>query len=279
MRAMGRGRFLLEIAVGGVLVAWWLQVEWHSLSTSVPLRSDTFTGSPYATITVIGLGLVFASARSRPWVAVAILGAILVCQLLFWPARFSQTGWVAYLILLPVPYLLAESSPVRHRRWLLASVITGALAVAALLTLPSLSMSGVWGTINGQPWDAPPLWPDIATWTVVCVAAALGMWALGSRSARARREDSTSASPLVKTAPAAPSIAPPEGLDLLSPREREIFVLVAAGMTNAEIARRAFIAETTVKSHVSSILGKMDASSRSELIALAHAGGLIGTGR
>ncbi|GAA1795378.1 hypothetical protein GCM10009748_33540 [Agromyces lapidis] len=260
-----------EIAVAVVLVAWWFIVEGSSIASSVPVRTESFVGSPYAALTVIGFGLVFALARSRPQLALGLLGVILVCQLLFWPARLSQTGWTAYLILLAVPYLLAASASVRNRRLLAAAVVPGALAVAALLTLPSFSMSGEWGTINGKPWDAPGLWPDVAVWSVICLCVALGMWALGSRSAHQGAGAPSNSADRAETNQALLVGSPAGGSESLSPREREIFGLVASGMSNAEIAKRAFVAETTVKTHVSSILRKLNARSRSELIAMAHA--------
>lgn len=56
----------------------------------------------------------------------------------------------------------------------------------------------------------------------------------------------------------------------LTPREREIYDLAAKGMTNREIAKSLYIEETTVKSHMSRVLSKTGASSRSALIAGAH---------
>jgi two-component system, NarL family, nitrate/nitrite response regulator NarL len=61
---------------------------------------------------------------------------------------------------------------------------------------------------------------------------------------------------------AAPAEVPPEPLDSLSPREREILALIAQGASNKEIARELGIAETTVKIHVQHILRKLGLSSR-----------------
>lgn len=55
----------------------------------------------------------------------------------------------------------------------------------------------------------------------------------------------------------------------LSPRERSVLAHVALGMTNREIAETLGIAETTVKSHVKSVLRKLGASNRSEATAIA----------
>jgi len=61
----------------------------------------------------------------------------------------------------------------------------------------------------------------------------------------------------------------------LTPREREILGLVAAGRTNGEIGKQLFIATKTVSVHVSNILGKLGASSRTEAAALARRQGLL----
>jgi DNA-binding NarL/FixJ family response regulator len=59
-------------------------------------------------------------------------------------------------------------------------------------------------------------------------------------------------------------LAPPA----LSHREKEILALVVRGQTNAQIAERLFVAESTVKTHLSSAFSKLDAGSRAEAAAL-----------
>ena len=56
----------------------------------------------------------------------------------------------------------------------------------------------------------------------------------------------------------------------LTPREFEVLRLVAAGMSNARIASELFISPKTASVHVSNILAKLGASSRSEAAATAH---------
>jgi DNA-binding CsgD family transcriptional regulator len=65
------------------------------------------------------------------------------------------------------------------------------------------------------------------------------------------------------------------GSDTLTPREREILALVAEGRSNGEIGKRLFISTKTVSVHVSNILGKLDASGRTEAAAIARRRGLL----
>jgi DNA-binding CsgD family transcriptional regulator len=65
---------------------------------------------------------------------------------------------------------------------------------------------------------------------------------------------------------------------VLTAREQEIAYLVAAGKTNAEIARSLWISPRTVERHVGSVLGKLGHRSRVELAAAVAAGELPGSG-
>ena len=63
-------------------------------------------------------------------------------------------------------------------------------------------------------------------------------------------------------------------LDRLSRREREVFDLVATGMTNAEIARQLFLTEATVKTHITRMLSKLDLRDRVQVVIYAYEHGL-----
>jgi DNA-binding NarL/FixJ family response regulator len=69
--------------------------------------------------------------------------------------------------------------------------------------------------------------------------------------------------------------ANPEAIAALSAREKEVFLLAARGLSNAEIAQTAFIGETTVKSHIRSILAKLSLNSRVQIVAHAYENGLV----
>ncbi|URM93572.1 response regulator transcription factor [Actinomadura madurae] len=68
--------------------------------------------------------------------------------------------------------------------------------------------------------------------------------------------------------PAAPADTP--GLDELTPREREVFRCLGEGLSNGQIAARLAMAETTTKTHVSRILGKLGLASRVQAAILAQ---------
>ncbi|WP_322920407.1 helix-turn-helix transcriptional regulator [Nocardioides renjunii] len=74
----------------------------------------------------------------------------------------------------------------------------------------------------------------------------------------------------------APAPATGAGDDtVLTPREREILALVAEGRSNGEIGKQLFISTKTVSVHVSNILAKLDAASRTEAAAVARRRGLL----
>jgi DNA-binding NarL/FixJ family response regulator len=70
--------------------------------------------------------------------------------------------------------------------------------------------------------------------------------------------------------------AAPPGLASLTERERKVVALVAAGLSNAEIARELVISPFTAKTHVSRSMTKLNARDRAQLVVFAYEYGLTG---
>ena len=68
---------------------------------------------------------------------------------------------------------------------------------------------------------------------------------------------------------------PPKALEELTVREREVLALIAAGLSNTEIAGRLVMSVSTAKTHVSRILAKLAARDRAQLVVIAYQSGLV----
>lgn len=278
-----------EPAFGALFFTAWFVQSASGIVADVPSRTDTFLTNPYAVLIAAGFGLAIALCRVRPGTALSLTAGLLILQLLFWPARFSQVSWVAYLGLVLLVVGISAYSRVNTRRVLLGLSIVCSIAVSALLNVPFLSMSGVWGTINGKEAGSIEVVQGFVAWMVVGILLTLGAWRVGSRlripAMRLEQGPSSqrfTAAAVTDTETNAPDPDRPhpdsagwDSIADLSAREREIFLLAARGLSNNDIAHSAHIGESTVKTHLSSILTKLGFTSRAQIVAHAYQSGLL----
>jgi DNA-binding NarL/FixJ family response regulator len=85
---------------------------------------------------------------------------------------------------------------------------------------------------------------------------------------------------LDRFAPMLPAADPQAASELeeLTERERQVLILVAQGLSNAELARRLFVSEATVKTHVGRILAKLGLRDRVQAVVYAYENGLVRAG-
>jgi DNA-binding NarL/FixJ family response regulator len=83
---------------------------------------------------------------------------------------------------------------------------------------------------------------------------------------------------IAQFARAAPPSTPPTALDELTPRELEVLMLMARGLSNGEIAHELVLSAATVKTHVKRVLAKLDLRDRVQAVVLAYEAGLVAPG-
>jgi DNA-binding NarL/FixJ family response regulator len=74
---------------------------------------------------------------------------------------------------------------------------------------------------------------------------------------------------------AAPLLKSVDALELITPREREVLLLIARGRSNSEVAEELHRSSATAKTHVSRLLSKLGARDRAQLVVIAYESGLM----
>ena len=69
-----------------------------------------------------------------------------------------------------------------------------------------------------------------------------------------------------------------DGMDELTPREREVVALIASGLSNDEISRKIYVSPSTVKTHAARAMTKLRARDRAQLVVFAYQAGLVRPG-
>ena len=82
--------------------------------------------------------------------------------------------------------------------------------------------------------------------------------------------------PMPRTAPAgAPGIARADDVEALTPRQREVLLLIAQGLSNSEIEVELGITRATCRSHITALLARLGARDRAQLVIAAYESGLV----
>lgn len=258
-------------AVGSAFVGLWIVAE-AAREPNVPV--------------MVALGLAIALVRILPFASLALalvgegisaVGAATPSG--SWVHLPMSTDWALYLAALVIPALVVATGSRRTLRPSLVAAFIGAMGLSALI---ALSGTQVWATRIAVGWmgggeDALPLNVFITLGLVFALLAG-GAWLLGWGAAGFVRFLTTlTRDPLIRVrlhdALSLGTIS--EELPALTPRERDVLLLVADGMSNAQIATALFLSEATVKSHLRNILSKFQLSSRTEVVALAWRTGLV----
>ena len=221
-----RLRPILEPAIAAGALVLWAASNANAFVTEIPVRSEYDATNPYHVAIAVALALSIAIVRVVPRFSLGIIGGVLVTQMIAWPSRFSNENWTAYVMLVLVAFGLSVHASATLRQVSIVIALPIAVLVSALLNVPALSTTGMWGLINGKPPESADVATGFAISTVVLLAAFSFAWYLGylwrNRFARAA---STSEQFDGAAGQSLSSYRNPAGLTELTPRERDVYFL------------------------------------------------------
>lgn len=242
------------------------------------------------------LGLAIALTRVLPHVAMIVSAAGLVVATVGgllpvyvwhpgaghepWLHAITDNDWPAYSAALVVPALVVLSA--RSRTVVRASFVFALISAIWLAFLLVLASPQV-GWMHGRLVEWLPSWIEsrdarvfVAFALLLTVLSAL-LWIVAwGVSGLVRFAGSVLQDPLMRVRfNEALRLTPTDDQPKLTARERDVLLLIADGKSNAEIAAALFLSETTVKSHLRSILAKLGLKSRTEIAAFAWKTGLV----
>ena len=209
-------------------------------------------------------------------VATAIFPASYRDQPTSWLHPMNSTDWPIYAAVIAVPALVAIWAKRPARRMSLIAAAIGGLWLGALV-----------GAAPELPWNHGRLtwWVNLGlgnlgrstiAFSLFLLLIGLLAWAIGwGIGGVVRFAQTLLRDPVIRVRiNDAFGISRGEG-PALTARERDVLLLVSDGKSNAEIAAALFLSETTVKSHLRSILSKLGLKSRTEIAAYAWKTGLV----
>ena len=198
-----------------------------------------------------------------------------------WLHQMTDTDWPAYAAALVVPALVVANA--RRTTVVRASLVVAALSplwLAALIATASPALP--WG--KGRlidwlgNWEVPMAMRVFVVFALILLVLSGLLWTLAwGIAAVARFMRTMMRDPLIRVRINDASRLGPDSASSpsLTTRERDVLLLVSDGKSNAEIATALFLSETTVKSHLRSILSKLGLKSRTEIAAYAWKTGLV----
>ena len=217
-----------------------------------------------------------------------------------WTRLIDPTTWTGVVYLF-APFPIGVAAFVGL---VVIGAVSGSFIAAPLLLQVGVDDIDLGFTVLDRPSEAIVLVPIgvlglFAGIHIVSIASALhAWWARFMLGSRAQRVPSLAPEPgapppvpdggqPMAVQPAAqmvPDVVPPAEqvesarIDELTPREREVFRLIAHGYTNAEIAEAFVISEGTVKTHVKRVLGKLGLRDRTQAVVFAYEVGFVARG-